>query len=42
MRELPIEPPESRRPADGYEWSPKDDDYWDLRRDSLADEEMEE
>lgn len=33
MYELPIEPPVERYPADGYGWSTKDDDYWDMRVD---------
>ena len=37
MCELPIEPPEERRPAEGYEWSPKDDCYWDMRVDMARD-----
>jgi hypothetical protein len=37
MYELPIEPPEERRPAEGYEWSPKDDCYWDMRVDMARD-----
>lgn len=41
MFDLPIEPPEDRDPAHGYAWSLKDDEYWELKRDSLADEEME-
>lgn len=42
MRELPLEPPEYRRPAEGYEWSPKDDDYWDMKYHELHDEEETE
>lgn len=39
MCELPIEPPERRRPAEGYEWSPKDDVYWDMKVDEERDNE---
>lgn len=40
MRELPLEPYEPKIEA-GYEWSPKDDYYWDMKRDELKDEEEE-
>ena len=34
-----VEPPEDREPAEGYEWSPKDDDYWDMKYNEKHDEE---
>lgn len=40
MNELPIEPYEPRI-AEGYEWSPKDDDYWDMKRDEERDKKDE-
>ncbi len=33
-----LEPPEERKPAEGCEWSPKDDDYGDMRYDMYRDD----
>ena len=41
MRELPTEPSENRY-TDGYPWSPKDDDYWDMRYDQMKDEVIDD
>ncbi len=40
MMELPIEPP-CNKVAEGYEWSPKDDEYWDMKIDEERDKEYE-
>lgn len=34
-----VEPPEDEDIAEGYDWSPKDDDYWDMKYNELHDEE---
>ena len=38
MIELPLDPPEDRV-AEGYDWSPKSDDYWDMRVDQERDDD---